>query len=96
MTVGNCYFGSILTEFSSSDGNLENITTIDNCSSLPLPTIGGNWRTDNISNGYMYHKNDELFILTSFKSTLTFSNQTIESTITTLRLVFLTLSNTYI
>lgn len=82
LTVGNCYFGSILTEFSSSDGNLENITTIDNCSSLPLPTIGGNWRTDNISNGYMYHKNDELFILTSFKSTLTFSNQTIESTIT--------------
>ncbi|MHA7060279.1 T9SS type B sorting domain-containing protein [Aquimarina sp. M1] len=82
LTVGNCYFGSILTEFSSSDGNLENITTIDNCSSVPLPTIGGNWRTDNISNGYMYHKNDELFILTSFKSTLTFSNQTIESTIT--------------
>lgn len=81
LTVNNCYFGSILTEFSSSDGNLENITTIDNCSSHPLPTIGGHWRTDNISNGYMYHKNDELFILTSFKSTLSFSNQTIESTI---------------
>jgi gliding motility-associated-like protein len=80
-TVSNCEWGSLLTEFSASNGNLENITPIDNCSILPLPTIGGNWRTDNISNGYMYHKNNELFVLTSFRSSLTFSNTTIESTI---------------
>ncbi len=81
-TVSNCEWGSLLTEFSASNGSLENITPIDNCSILPLPTIGGNWRTDNISNGYMYHKNNELFVLTSFRSSLTFSNVTIESTIT--------------
>ncbi|GAA4243078.1 T9SS type B sorting domain-containing protein [Winogradskyella damuponensis] len=81
-TVSNCERGSLLTEFSTSDGSLENITPIDNCSILPIPTIGGNWRTDNINNGYMYHKNDELFVLTSFRSSLTFSDTTIESTIT--------------
>lgn len=81
-TISNCERGSLLTEFSTIDGNLENIIRIDNCSMLPTPTIGGNWRTDNISNGYMYHKNDELFVLTSFRSSLTFSNATIESTIT--------------
>ena len=79
-TVSNCQFGSLLTEYSTSDGNLENITPIDNCSSLPSPTIGGNWRTDNISNGYMYHKNDELFILTSFRLALTLGDTTIETT----------------
>jgi len=79
-TVSNCQYGSLLTEFSTSDGNLENITPIDNCSSLPLPTIGGNWRNDNISNGYMYHKNDELFVLTSFRLSLTMNETTIETT----------------
>lgn len=82
ITVSNCYYGSILTEFSASNGNLENITSIDNCSILPLPAIGGNNRMDNISNGHMYHKNNELFVLTSFRSSLTFSNVTIETTIT--------------
>ncbi|MCF2876028.1 MULTISPECIES: T9SS type B sorting domain-containing protein [unclassified Tenacibaculum] len=80
-----CVYGknSILGEFDAKNGELNNSTSFNNCSILELPTVSGNWRDDNVSNGYMASKDNELYVLSSFrKNKLEFSNNIVTSTFT--------------
>lgn len=74
--TGNAVFQSLLSEFNTSDGSLERISRYDNFSQGSLPGVNGSY-IGNI--GYMSHKNNTLYILTSFRSTMDFSNQSITS-----------------
>ena len=67
---------SILCEFNNTNLDLERIKQITNSSTKELPGIGGS-STGN--NAHITEKNDELFILTSFRGSMTFPNTTITS-----------------
>ena len=83
--IGNTYFvsnsngifQSALTELNTSNGNLENIKRFDNNSSysnaFPSAVVYGR-------SAYMMEKNGYLYILTSFKNTISFPNGTVTST----------------
>ncbi|MNK85897.1 hypothetical protein D3C87_1057940 [compost metagenome] len=69
---------SILTEFNPSNGNLERFKQINNNSMLEYPGEA-NLRPSSLNKAYMAGKGNELFIFTSFSSTMSFPNVNITS-----------------
>lgn len=69
---------SILTEFNTSNGNLEHFRQFNNNSVLEYPWEANN-RSSSLNKSFMTEKNNELFILSSFSATMTFPNATITS-----------------
>lgn len=72
----NGVFQSLLSEFDTDDGHLVRISRYNNSSEGNLPGVIGSL-TGNT--GYISHKDNNLYILTSYKKTMNFSNQTITS-----------------
>ncbi|MFH4966880.1 T9SS type B sorting domain-containing protein [Gaetbulibacter sp. M240] len=75
----NFFRTNMLIELSAETGNIERIKLFENKSTLPMPSIGGNWLTNNINTGRMFHSNNELIVLTSFQDSFTLDNVTIMS-----------------
>lgn len=73
----NGIFQSVLTEFNTTNGNLENIKRFDNSSSYsnsyPSAVLYGR-------SAYMAEKNGYLYVLTSFRGTIVFPNGDATST----------------
>lgn len=76
----NGFLQSILTEFNTSNGNLENFKQINNNSLLEYPGEGNN-RPSSLNKSFMTEKNNELFILSSFSGVMKFPETIIESRI---------------
>lgn len=74
----NGFLQSILTEFNTSNGNLEHFKQINNNSKLEYPEEA-NGRAFTLNRSYMTEKNNELFVLSSFSGIMKFPNKTIES-----------------
>jgi gliding motility-associated-like protein len=68
----NSVYQSLLTEFNPTNGDLERISRFDNFSRIDIYSTRGN-------TGYFTHKDNSLYILTSFTSTMNFNNQSITS-----------------
>ncbi|AYN03014.1 T9SS type B sorting domain-containing protein [Flavobacterium sp. 140616W15] len=83
--LGNIYFvssrndefQSVLTEFNTANGNLENIKRFDNSSSYIISSSGA---VQYGRSAYMTEKNGYLYILTSFRGTMVFPNGIATST----------------
>lgn len=77
-SLSNGIFQSILTEFNTSNGNLEHFKQVNNNSLLAYPS---EWNSSErqLNKSFMAEKNNELFILSSFNGTMTFPNTTITS-----------------
>lgn len=73
----NGIYQSLLGEFNVTNGDLERIQRIDNTSSAIIPGQGGNYQGNN---AFMVSKNNELYVFTSFRGSLSFPNATITST----------------
>lgn len=74
----NGLFQSILTEFNTSNGNLEHFKQINNNSQLEYPGEA-NGRPLSLNKSFMTEKNNELFILSSFSGIMRFPGKIIES-----------------
>ncbi len=69
---------SILTEFNTSNGNLEHYKQFNNNSQLEYPWEANN-RSASLNKSFMTEKGNELFILSSFSGIMKFPNKIIES-----------------
>lgn len=69
-------FQSLLSEFNVSNGDLERISRFDNSSTGSLPGVSG---SSHGNTAFFSHKNNDLYILSSFTSTMNFNNQSITS-----------------
>ncbi|UOK41162.1 MULTISPECIES: T9SS type B sorting domain-containing protein [Flavobacterium] len=79
--LGNIFnssvFQSLLSEFNSDNGALLRIKRFDNNSGAAIPSVLG---SSSGNNAYIAEKNNELYILSSFRSTMNFPNSSVTST----------------
>jgi len=78
----NGFFASALCEINTQTGNVERLNKYENDSEFTIPGVGGSSDTAGNTTGYIAHKNNELFILTSFQGEFDIGNQTISTNFT--------------